>query len=367
MAPQFLPPCVCTASFSLLSSTAVQLPLRALARSLLGSKTSRHLSLHCNLVHPGTSEAIATKCLPPCQCLLPCISTASSSLLSSSALHLPTRSLALSMLGFKTSCHLVNTAVSFGPEPTRQLQPNPCHCACVPLPSACCLRLLPIYPCVHSSGQYWDSRHYFIDSYTVISFGPESTRQLQPNSCLRALVPHPSTSCLRLLSIYTRTWSSRVDVGDQGTTPSIPNTAESFDLKPGRQLRPNFCDRAFVPHPSACYLRLLTIYTCVHSLRRCWDPRQRAIYYYTDFSFDPGPKRILHSNSCHRAFEQHPSACCLRLLPIYPYVHSPGRCCNPRSHAISYNTDSSFDWEPTRQLQPNLPCNPCPTSSCGYS
>jgi hypothetical protein len=41
---QFMSPCVCTASFSLMSSSAVQLPLRPLARPMLRSKTTFHLA-----------------------------------------------------------------------------------------------------------------------------------------------------------------------------------------------------------------------------------------------------------------------------------------------------------------------------------
>jgi hypothetical protein len=50
---------------------------------------------------------------------------------------------------------------------------------------------------------------------------------------------------------------------------------------------PNPCHPAFVPHPTACCLQLLTIYPCVYSLGRCWDPRSHAICSNTDLSFDP--------------------------------------------------------------------------------
>jgi hypothetical protein len=87
-APRSLPPSVCTESFNLLSSTDVHSPLRPLARPTLGSRTSCHLFLHCIFVRPGTSAATAVQSLPPCVC------SASFSLLSSSTVHLPVRPLA---------------------------------------------------------------------------------------------------------------------------------------------------------------------------------------------------------------------------------------------------------------------------------
>jgi hypothetical protein len=102
IATQSLPPCVCTASFSLLSSTAVHLPVRTGGlRSMLGSKASRHLFQHCFCIRPGTSAAIAPQFLAPCVC------TASFSLMSSTAVHLPARPLTRSMVGFKASFHLL--------------------------------------------------------------------------------------------------------------------------------------------------------------------------------------------------------------------------------------------------------------------
>jgi hypothetical protein len=100
IATQSLPPCSCTASFSLTSSTDAHLPVRPLARSMLQSKASSHLCRHCDLVRPGTSAEIATQSLSPCVC------TPSFSLLSSTAVHLPVRPLVRSMLGSKASCHL---------------------------------------------------------------------------------------------------------------------------------------------------------------------------------------------------------------------------------------------------------------------
>jgi hypothetical protein len=93
-------------------------------------------------------------------------------------------------------------------------------------------------------------------------------------------------------------------------------TESSCDLEPALQLRPNPCHRAFLPHPSASSLRLLTIYLHAHLLGRYWDLRNPSIYSNTVFAFYPESARQQHSNSCHRAFVPHPSACCLGLLPI---------------------------------------------------
>jgi hypothetical protein len=99
--PQFLSPCVSTASFSLLSSTAVHLPLHPLTRQMLASKTSSHLLLYWDFVRPGTNVAIAAQSLPPCLC------TASLSWMTSLSVHLHERPLARSMLQSKTSSHLL--------------------------------------------------------------------------------------------------------------------------------------------------------------------------------------------------------------------------------------------------------------------
>jgi hypothetical protein len=62
---------------------------------------------------------------------------------------------------------------------------------------------------------------------------------------------------------FTRTPSRQGDAGIQGIVPS------AVTLICG-STRPNLCHRAFVAHPSACCLRLLFIYLFVHSLgRRC--------------------------------------------------------------------------------------------------
>jgi hypothetical protein len=59
--PQFLPLCVVTTFFSLMSSTAVLLPVRPVARSMLETDVPCHLSRHCIFVRPGTSAAIASQ------------------------------------------------------------------------------------------------------------------------------------------------------------------------------------------------------------------------------------------------------------------------------------------------------------------
>jgi hypothetical protein len=96
-----------------------------------------------------------------------------------------------------------------------------------------------------------------------------------------------------------------------------------------------------------CILQLAVFdcyaFTCTPSCSGDWDPGHRAIFSYTVYSFDPERARKLHPNPCHRAFVPHPSARCLRLLPIYPHVRSPRRCCASRHHAICYNTVLSFD------------------------
>jgi hypothetical protein len=100
IATQSLPPCVCSASFSLLSSYFAHLSLRSFARSMLGSNAFFHLLQHCFAVRPGTNTAIATQSLPPCSC------TESFSLSSSSCVHLHTRPTAGPMLESKLLCHL---------------------------------------------------------------------------------------------------------------------------------------------------------------------------------------------------------------------------------------------------------------------
>ena len=46
------------------------------------------------------------------------------------------------------------------------------------------LQFVSIYPYIHSLGRYWDPR---------LSFDSEPARKLQPNPCLHACVPQPST------------------------------------------------------------------------------------------------------------------------------------------------------------------------------
>jgi hypothetical protein len=60
-----------------------------------------HLLRHCLFVRPGTSTAIAT------QSFSSCVFTESFSLATSSCVHIPLRLLARPMLGFKTLCHLL--------------------------------------------------------------------------------------------------------------------------------------------------------------------------------------------------------------------------------------------------------------------
>jgi hypothetical protein len=83
---QLLPPCVCTEFFRLMSSFFIHVPLHPFAlRTMLGSNTSFHLFRHCFCVRPGTIAAILFQFLPPCVC------TEFFSLLSSSSVHLPLR------------------------------------------------------------------------------------------------------------------------------------------------------------------------------------------------------------------------------------------------------------------------------------
>jgi hypothetical protein len=73
----------------------------------------------------------------------------------------------------------------------------------------------------------------------------------------------------------------------------------------------------------------------------------------TGFPLDQEPALQLDTHSCHRAFVPHPSACCLHLLSRYPYVHALVRCWDPSDRFICYNTDFQLDPEPARQLHPN--------------
>jgi hypothetical protein len=64
-----------------------------------------------------------------------------------------------------------------------------------------------------------------------------------------------------------------------------------------------------------CYIFLLIVfvwYPRTHTLVQFVDAGNQgivhAIFYYTDFPFDPEPARQLQPNSCHRAFVLHPSA-----------------------------------------------------------
>jgi hypothetical protein len=57
----------------------------------------------------------------------------------------------------------------------------------------------------------------------------------------------------------------------------------SFDQEPAWQLRSNPCHREFVLYPSALSA---VHYPYAHSLGQQWDPRHKAIYYYTGFPLD---------------------------------------------------------------------------------
>jgi hypothetical protein len=156
----------------------------------------------------------------------------------------------------------------------------------------------------------------------------------------------------------------------------------SFDPEPERQLRPNIYHREYVPHPLAGCLRMLTTYPCVDAgfqsimpsgrplfLRSTWNQRgystpilatvhlyrvlQLGVFVFCPFTVRSAVKAMLgFKESCH-LFQhcfcvrpgtsaatatqslslcvlQHPSACCFRLLLIYPCVHSPCRCWDPR-------------------------------------
>jgi hypothetical protein len=94
-------PSICTASFNLASSSSVHLPARALVRSSLGSKASRHLARHCFLVRPRTSVEIANQFLPLCIC------TASFNSSSSSGIHLPLRAVVRTLRGSMVWYHLL--------------------------------------------------------------------------------------------------------------------------------------------------------------------------------------------------------------------------------------------------------------------
>jgi hypothetical protein len=86
VAAQSLPPCAHTASSSLLSSTSVHLNLPPLTELMLEFKKSYHLTRHCCSPRPGTISAILPHFLPPYS------RTASFCPLSSSAVHLPNAS-----------------------------------------------------------------------------------------------------------------------------------------------------------------------------------------------------------------------------------------------------------------------------------
>jgi hypothetical protein len=106
---------------------------------------------------------------------------------------------------------------------------SPCVCTA----SFSLLSFLPlIYPHAHPLGRCWNSRHYSIFSNIVFSFDLEPAQQLRPNPCLCAFLQNPSTSCLRLLTIYP-------NVCFQPSHHAIDSdTVFLFDPEPTRQSLP---------------------------------------------------------------------------------------------------------------------------------
>jgi hypothetical protein len=98
--------------FQLLSSSVVHLiPVRPGVWSILVESTILcHRLVHCTFVRPGTSTAISIQFLPPCLC------TTSFRRLSSSAVHLPARPGVWSVLmESKFLCHRLEHCVSVRP------------------------------------------------------------------------------------------------------------------------------------------------------------------------------------------------------------------------------------------------------------
>jgi hypothetical protein len=110
-------------------------PIYLYANSFGRCCASRHH--HATAIRSGTSAAILPRFLSPC------VSTASFNLVTSSSVHVP-----VPVHQF-VLCHLFHTEFSLDQEPERQFHPNSCHQTFLQFPSACCLRLLSIYPCVH--------------------------------------------------------------------------------------------------------------------------------------------------------------------------------------------------------------------------
>jgi hypothetical protein len=130
------------------------------------------------------------------------------------------------------------TVLSFDLEPARQLPSNSCHCALVPHPSTSCLRLLSICQQVPSSGRCWRPRYYTIYCDTVFAFGYD-----QRGNCLPIVPTVRSYPILQRLVFgscpFTRTCRRRVDLGEQSILPSCCYTVLLFDLGPARQLHPS--------------------------------------------------------------------------------------------------------------------------------
>jgi hypothetical protein len=97
---QFSPLFYFTSSVSVMSSSVVHLPARAVVSSLLETKILFHLLRHCFLVRPGTSFEIAAQSSPLC------FFSASVSALSSSVVHLHARAIVSSLLESNTVFHL---------------------------------------------------------------------------------------------------------------------------------------------------------------------------------------------------------------------------------------------------------------------
>jgi hypothetical protein len=98
IATQSLPMCIYTACLNLRYSSDVHVPARPGVRSMMGSKTSCHLLQHCFCVRPGIISGVASQFLRPCLC------ATSFSFMPSSAVQRFGRPLARSSLGSKARC-----------------------------------------------------------------------------------------------------------------------------------------------------------------------------------------------------------------------------------------------------------------------
>jgi hypothetical protein len=170
--------------------------------------------------------------------------------------------------------------------------------------------------------------HHAICHCTVFAFDQELAQHLYPNSYHRALVPHPSTSCLLLLYIdlhvTSRGW---VDVRDQGIMPSVAALCLRF--------LPILTTVRSYP-----ILQLLVFVCCpfTRTGRRRVDARlqgpMHAISCDTAVSFDQEPVWQFSPNSWYHALLPHPSTSCFCL----PFNEPSGRCWRPRHDAICRST-----------------------------